>query len=71
MNNQNCKLCGRELKPAPAKWNGEPTYVGYYPCPCNESYMTETGIIKPHTPEHEMLLKEYDKLNQINNEKNN
>jgi len=29
-----CKKCGRILRPAPAKFDGESTYVGYLPCPC-------------------------------------
>ena len=28
-----CDKCGDELKPAPAMWAGERTYVGYFPCP--------------------------------------
>ncbi len=28
-----CRWCGRELKPAPAKFDGEPAYVGWMPCP--------------------------------------
>jgi hypothetical protein len=61
MKTQNCPICGRELRPAPARHDGEPTYVGFFPCPCTESYTTEFGIIQPGTPEHEDLLKRYDK----------
>jgi hypothetical protein len=32
-----CKTCGRELFPCPAKWDGEPTFVGYSPCPNHPS----------------------------------
>jgi len=27
-----CKQCGEEMFPAPARWDGEPTFVGYLPC---------------------------------------
>lgn len=33
-----CKYCGRELKPAPAKHDGEPTYVGFLPCDPEECF---------------------------------
>jgi hypothetical protein len=29
-----CPTCGRNLEPAPARSDGEATYVGYYPCRC-------------------------------------
>ena len=32
-----CPHCGTELKPAPAKWDGESTYVGHLPCDCDKS----------------------------------
>lgn len=32
-----CKYCGGELKPAPANFDGEPTYVGYLPCNCQST----------------------------------
>lgn len=32
-----CKKCGKELKPAPAKWDGEPTSVGFLPCDCKDN----------------------------------
>uniref|UniRef100_A0A6M3KV73 Uncharacterized protein n=1 Tax=viral metagenome TaxID=1070528 RepID=A0A6M3KV73_9ZZZZ len=28
-----CGICDNELKPAPANFDGEPTFVGYLPCP--------------------------------------
>lgn len=28
-----CRWCGKELTPAPARFEGQDTYVGYYPCP--------------------------------------
>lgn len=28
-----CKVCGKELIPADARWDGEPTTVGFNPCP--------------------------------------
>ena len=27
-----CFECGKELEPAPAHFDGEPTHVGYLPC---------------------------------------
>lgn len=36
MNKKYCKHCGRELKPAPANFDGIPTFVGYLPCNCRE-----------------------------------
>ena len=32
-----CSECGLELTPAPARFDGEPTFVGYYPCQCDEA----------------------------------
>ncbi len=57
MNNekQYCK-CGRELIPAPARFDGEFTYVGYFPCRCDEPIMTDYGTVYPGMPEHERLL---------------
>lgn len=52
----NCKLCGREMQPAPARWDGEPTYVGYMPCACDKPISTEYGIVYPGSPEHDVLL---------------
>ena len=26
-----CELCGRALTPCPARWDGEDTFVGFYP----------------------------------------
>lgn len=51
-----CK-CGRELTPAPARWDGELTYVGYYPCRCDDPIMTDYGTVYPGTPEHNAFLK--------------
>ena len=31
---KNCPVCGRKLKLAPARYDGEPTFVGYLPCKC-------------------------------------
>lgn len=28
-----CSVCGRTLRPGPARCDGEATYVGYLPCP--------------------------------------
>ena len=36
MENRYCEYCGSELKPAPARFDGEPTFVGYLPCNCKE-----------------------------------
>jgi hypothetical protein len=44
--------CGRELKPARAFWDGEPTYVGFVPCPCDRPMQTDHGTIYPGDPEH-------------------
>ncbi len=30
---RNCSVCGKPLQSAPAKFDGDPTYVGYLPCP--------------------------------------
>lgn len=30
-----CAACGAPLEPAPARRDGEFTYVGYYPCPAH------------------------------------
>ena len=32
-----CSTCGMELKPAPAKHDGELTFVGYLPCNHDQS----------------------------------
>jgi hypothetical protein len=34
-----CGDCGRRLEPCEAKLraDGEQTYAGFYPCPCNEA----------------------------------
>jgi hypothetical protein len=52
----NCKLCGREMRPAPARWDGEPTYVGHFPCACNRPIMTDCGVVYPGEEDHDSLL---------------
>jgi hypothetical protein len=39
MTSRRCKDCARQLTPCPAKLraDGEQTYVGFYPCQCNEA----------------------------------
>jgi hypothetical protein len=32
-----CELCGAELDPCPARFDGEGTYCGFYPCQCDEA----------------------------------
>lgn len=32
-----CETCGRELSPAPARFDGEDTFVGYMPCVCSRT----------------------------------
>ena len=35
-----CPDCGRKFLPCPARWDGEPTTVGFYPCVCSyESWL--------------------------------
>ena len=51
-----CNLCGKELRPARAFWDGEPTYVGYFPCACNRPIMTDCGVVYPGEEEHDSLL---------------
>ena len=64
-----CDKCGREMIPAPAMWDGEPTYVGYYPCRCDELIMTECGVVYPGSPEHTEIIdrgrKMQTKINEI------
>jgi len=31
----NCEKCGREMRPAPARFDGEDTTVGFFPCVCS------------------------------------
>lgn len=33
-----CKDCGRKMRPAPARRDGEETTVGYFPCECSWTY---------------------------------
>jgi hypothetical protein len=37
MNPKRCELCGSRQDPCPALWDGEPTFVGYYRCPCEDA----------------------------------
>lgn len=32
-----CKVCGKQLIPAPARFDGEATYVGYFPHDCQRA----------------------------------
>lgn len=41
-----CEICGAELKPAPAKFDGEFTYVGYLPCNCTRVFNVKNYIRK-------------------------
>lgn len=52
-----CEYCGTELTPARAWSDGEPTYVGFIPCPCKNPIMTDCGVVYPGSPEHDNLLK--------------
>lgn len=56
-NKANCEHCGAELTPARAFREGEPTYVGFIPCPCKKPIMTDNGIVHPGSEEHNSLLK--------------
>ena len=51
-----CKKCNKELTPARAFWDGEPTYVGFIPCPCDKRISTDYGIVYPGTEEHKMIV---------------
>lgn len=51
-----CENCGREMRPAPARWDGEPTFVGFHPCACDRPIMTDYGTIYPGSPEHQEML---------------
>jgi ribosomal protein L37AE/L43A len=46
----NCQYCHRPRIPAAARWDGEPTAVGFWPCPCTK-YDWATGLYVPKTPE--------------------
>ena len=52
-----CEHCQKVLQPARAFWDGEPTYVGFIPCPCNRRIMTDNGVVYPGTEEHEIIVK--------------
>lgn len=52
-----CQHCGAELTPARAFWEGEPTYVGFIPCPCQNPIMTDFGVVYPGSEDHNLLLK--------------
>ena len=32
-----CPDCGREMKPCPARVDGEDTFIGFYPCVCSRA----------------------------------
>jgi hypothetical protein len=55
----NCKKCGREMRPAPAKLraDGEQTYVGFISCLCDQVISTDYGALHPQTEEHDLYLK--------------
>lgn len=40
-----CSDCGKELKPAPAWFDGDPTFVGYYPCNCRQEAKERTQYL--------------------------
>ena len=42
-----CAECGWELKPAPARFDGEPAIVGYLPCPQHP----HTTVIYSNSPQ--------------------
>jgi len=60
MKNQFCKICGRVLIPAPARFDGVPTFVGFYPCMCSEPFRTLNGTFYPGTKEHDEFLMYHD-----------
>ena len=33
----NCEKCGREMRPAPSRFDGEDTTVGFFPCVCSRT----------------------------------
>lgn len=53
-----CENCGREMEPAAAKLraDGEQTYCGFLPCPCDKVIFTECGAVYPGTEEHESIV---------------
>lgn len=54
----NCKVCGKELKPAPSKLraDGEQTYCGFIPCACSRRITTNNGVVYPGTEDHKLLI---------------
>lgn len=53
---KHCEFCDRELKPCPARFDGVPTFVGFFPCACTYPLMTDTGVTYPGDSLHEHLL---------------
>lgn len=45
-----CDFCKKPLVPADARWDGEPTTVGFWPCPCSK-YDWRTGTYVRKTRE--------------------
>ena len=39
----NCEMCGREMRPAPARFDGEDTFVGFFPCVCSRTAWLNCG----------------------------
>ena len=39
----NCEKCGREMIPAPARFDGEETTVGFFPCVCSRTAWLSCG----------------------------
>lgn len=60
-----CGVCNRELNPAPARYEGENTYVGYVPCP--DHPRGQIGVFPNVTPEEQAELdkKELERNNAI------
>lgn len=57
MTKANCEHCGVELKPAPARWDGEATFVGFIPCACQRPIMTkEIGVVYPGEEDHKIVF---------------
>ncbi len=49
-----CDACNKPLKRAPARWDGELTFVGYLPCPIHphgKVRYEELGIIRNTMPQ--------------------
>jgi hypothetical protein len=53
-----CKKCGREIRPANAKLraDGEQSYCGFLPCPCDKRIITDSGVVYPNTEEHNLII---------------